>query len=198
MFPVSPLKRIPNILTASRILLAPVFLLLFLSDQQYLRLLSVVVYSFAALTDYLDGYLARVLKADSELGNFIDPLADKILTFTGFFAFSWLNPDVFPWWILFVIMGRDALITLLRIYSNRNGKSLETSKTAKLKTAVQLIFIYLGLLAFVMISFPGLESFAQVWLFDSGLLFYSYLVVMIITIYTGIEYIMHNKAILFK
>jgi len=188
------LKRLPNILTISRIVLSPVFLFLFLSENEIMRGLSIVVFTFAALTDFFDGYLARKWEADSEFGNFVDPLADKILTFTGFFAFSYLRPDIFPYWIFFIIIGRDILITGMRMLFKRQGKSLKTSYSAKLKTAVQLVFIYISLVSFLAIAIPVLSEFATTYLFNSGVLYWMYIFVMIFTVYTAIEYIIRNNT----
>jgi len=189
------LSKLPNLLTILRIILTPVFLILILSENEYLRILALVVFTIAALTDFFDGYLARQLEADSDFGNFLDPLADKILTFSGFLAFSLLDPLVFPWWILAVIIGRDIFITLMRLLSKSNNKVLITSNSAKLKTAVQMVFIYIALIAFIALSFNSLSELTTIYLFDSGALYYMYLTVMIFTIYTAIEYVIKNKGI---
>lgn len=192
------MNNIPNILTILRIILSPIFLVLFFSEHLVLRSLSVVVFTIAALTDFFDGYLARKYKARSEFGNFLDPLADKILTFSGFFAFSYLRPDLFPWWALGVIIGRDFLITGLRILAKRNAKSLETSTSAKLKTAVQMVFIYIGLLSFLGLTIPLYADYFMTYLFESSVLFWLYMIVMMFTAYTGIEYLLKNKHIFRK
>lgn len=156
------------------------------------------MFTVAALTDFFDGYLARKYKADSEIGNFLDPLADKILTFSGFFAFSYLRPDIFPYWMLLVIIGRDLFITWLRIIAKRNNHTLETSFTAKLKTAVQMVFIYIGLVSFLGLTIPFTASFILEYLFDSSVLYWIYFIVMLFTAYTGLEYLLKNKHIFIK
>ncbi|MCH8557522.1 MAG: CDP-diacylglycerol--glycerol-3-phosphate 3-phosphatidyltransferase [Balneolia bacterium] len=189
------LKRIPNLLTLIRIMLAPVFLILFLQEDWMMRLAAVIVFTVAAITDYLDGYLARVLQAHSAFGNFMDPLADKVLTFLGFASLSILNAELFPWWAFALIVGRDVFVTWMRTLANKRGKAMQTSYTAKLKTAIQLIFLYIALLAFTLVMIPITNEFMTVWLFDSGLLTWLYLGVMVFTVYTGFQYIYNNREI---
>ena len=82
---------LPNQLTILRILLTPLFILLFISDRIFLKELSVFVFIIAALTDWYDGWIARKLGTVSRWGVFLDPLADKILTSAAFVAFAWLG-----------------------------------------------------------------------------------------------------------
>lgn len=189
------LKRIPNLLTLIRIMLAPVFLILFLQEDWIMRLAAVVVFTVAAITDYLDGYLARLLQAHSAFGNFMDPLADKVLTFLGFASLSILNAELFPWWAFTLIVGRDVFVTWMRTLANKRGKAMQTSYTAKLKTAIQLIFLYIALLGFTLLMIPLTKDFMALWLFESGLLTWLYLGVMAFTVYTGLQYIYNNRAI---
>ncbi len=189
------LKRIPNLLTLIRILLAPVFLILFLQEDWMLRLAAVVVFTVAAITDYLDGYLARVLEASSEFGIFMDPLADKVLTFLGFAGLCIMDSSLFPWWVFGLIAGRDLLITFMRSRAKTLGFTMKTSYSAKLKTAVQLVFLYLALLAYTLVLIPSSASFVSGLLFESGLLSWLYYGVMIFTVYTGLEYMFKNNEI---
>ncbi len=189
------LKRIPNLLTLIRIMLAPVFLILFLQEDWMMRLAAVLVFTVAAITDYLDGYLARVLQAHSAFGNFMDPLADKVLTFLGFASLSVLNAELFPWWVFAFIVGRDVFVTYMRTLANKRGKAMATSYTAKLKTAIQLIFLYVALLSFTLLMLPATQAFFQGWFFDSGLLTWLYYGVMLFTVYTGFQYIYNNREI---
>lgn len=160
-----------------------------------MRLASIIVFTVAAITDYLDGYLARLFNAHSEFGNYMDPLADKILTFLGFAALSIMNPNLFPWLVLILIISRDVLITVMRSVARRKGLSMKTSYSAKLKTAVQLVFLYIALLAFTLLMTPALQDFVQMQLLDSGILTWLYFGVAAFTIYTGFEYLFKNNAI---
>lgn len=188
-------KRIPNILTLSRILLAPAVVVLFLQEDGLMRIAAILLFSIAAITDYLDGYLARLWKVNSEFGNFMDPLADKVLTFLAFATLSLLDAGMFPWWMFGLIVGRDVIITLMRTRARKRGFSLKTSYTAKLKTAIQLIFLYIALLAFTLVLFPSVSAYAREWLLDTGLLYWLYFGVMGFTVYTGLEYINQNRGL---
>ena len=75
------MKVIPNILSIFRICLVPVFIVVFLTDERDIKLYAILVYALAALSDFLDGFIARKLEAQSRLGKFLDPLGDKMMTF---------------------------------------------------------------------------------------------------------------------
>lgn len=192
---VLAVKRIPNILTISRIILAPVVVVLFLQEDWLMRIAAIVLFSVAAITDYLDGYLARLWKVDSDFGNFMDPLADKVLTFLAFATLSMIDAGMFPWWVFGLIVGRDVLITFMRTRARKRGFSMKTSYSAKLKTAIQLIFLYIALLAFTLVLFPSVSGLIQTWLMNSGALSWLYYGVMAFTVYTGLEYLNQNRGL---
>ena len=139
-------KKVPNILSGFRLLLAPIFLYLFIQEQIFWRSLSLAIFFIAAATDFIDGYIARRFDAESDVGVFLDPLADKFLTFAGFICLPFLDPSQFPMWAVLLIVVRDIAITSLRIYANRKGIMMETRYTAKLKTALQMMYLYACLL----------------------------------------------------
>ena len=133
-----------NQLTISRILLTPVFVLLLLSHSSELVQLSLLVYAVAAITDFYDGYLARVMRNESRFGKFLDPLADKFLTLGAFVCFIYL--DLIPLWMVLVVVGRDAIITLFRMYAEWRNRPFITMRVAKWKTFLQLVFIFYTLI----------------------------------------------------
>lgn len=143
---------IPNLITMSRIFLIPVFIYLLFRPEPSSRLWAIVVFFVASISDFFDGYFARLLGQDSRLGRFLDPLADKILVVAALFAFYFLDSQISLWMIL-VIIGRDVLITLMRYLSIRKGTELRTSKLAKAKTAFQMISIVLILSVFFVRSY---------------------------------------------
>src|SRR5690606_8443051 len=106
------------------------------------RSLSIGVFAVAAFTDYVDGYIARNFNAKSRLGNFLDPLADKILTFSGFMVLPFISVSVFPILPIVLIVLRDTFITLLRLYAERRKQAIRTSNSAKIKTLIQMVFLY--------------------------------------------------------
>ncbi|MEO1021415.1 MAG: CDP-diacylglycerol--glycerol-3-phosphate 3-phosphatidyltransferase [Bacteroidota bacterium] len=190
-------KNIPNILSVLRMVLAPVFLVMYVQDEVIWRALSVAVFAVAAITDFFDGYLARYYGVESDFGVFIDPLADKFLTFAGFFCLPFLNEELFPWWAVGVIVGRDVCITILRMVANRKKKKMETRFSAKAKTTVQMVFLYAVLLAGVFIGSDVNFEFVIDGFFQSVILYYAMLFVTALTLYSGIEYVWVNRS-LFK
>jgi CDP-diacylglycerol--glycerol-3-phosphate 3-phosphatidyltransferase len=188
-------KNIPNILSALRILLTPVFMVMYLQDDIVWRALSIAVFAIAAFTDFMDGYLARHFGVESKIGVFLDPLADKILTFSGFICLAVIDPVLFPWWAVIVIMVRDVFITLLRIFAERRNLEMKTRFTAKVKTFAQMIFLYAFLLMGVFLKADvGLSSLVNE-LFSTQIPYYLLLLVAAITVYSGIEYLVMNPAL---
>ena len=112
---------LPNQLTVLRIILTPIFLYFFLSDDPVMIQISSVIFVIAAITDWYDGWLARKFNYITDWGKFLDPLADKILTLTAFYGFVVI--DVIPFWMVIIIIIRDMGITLLRIYAEIKKKS---------------------------------------------------------------------------
>jgi len=184
---------LPNQLTILRILLTPLFVFLFVSESIFFKEVSVAVYFVAALTDWYDGWVARKLGIVTRWGIFLDPLADKVLTSAAFVAFAWL--DLVGWWMVWAIVIRDISITLLRSYAELRGKSLHTNFTAKIKTFSQMVFIYVVLLAVVLRNSVGLGQAAKAVL-GKNILYYSMLFVTILTLGTGLQYIIENFKLL--
>lgn len=133
--------NLPNCLTALRIALTPIFLLLLFADTWYWKSLAFVVFSAASLTDLYDGKLARAGNQETPLGRFLDPLADKILVTSALVALA-LNKMV-NFWIVLPIVGRDILITGMRLYGLSRGEQMVTTRLAKWKTAAQLSTVLL-------------------------------------------------------
>ena len=184
---------LPNQLTVLRIILTPVFLVLFLSGDPLLIQISLAVYLIAAITDWYDGWLARKFNYITDWGKFLDPLADKILTSGAFFAFVYL--DILELWMVLVIVIRDFAITGLRGYADYQKVSFVTSKSAKWKTFIQMVFIYYLLVIYTLQNtqyFYEGNSVIFNKLFEPGLIYYSMLFITLLTFYTGVEYIYTN------
>lgn len=177
--------------------LAPIFLFMYIQDELIWRSLSIAVFATAAVTDYFDGKIARYYQLESDFGVFIDPLADKFLTFAGFFCLPFLDVSQFPWWAVILIVIRDVFITALRLYANRKKIPLKTRFTAKAKTMVQMLFLYTVLLlgVFKQADIEFADAAAQ--FFNSGVLYYVMMFVTALTVYSGAEYIWGNSQ-LFK
>lgn len=186
-------QNIPNILTSSRIVLTFVFLALYLSNSLEYRLIGIVIFGIAALTDFFDGYFARAYKVSSPLGVFLDPLADKFLTISGFVTLVLVFPKWFPWWAILLILFRDIFLTGFRMWAERDGAALVTRNSAKLKTVFQMVFLFLALIsgAFRKLDTPLFDL--SNWFFTSYALTYLLYFVTFLTVYTGLEYLYINR-----
>ncbi len=187
------MHRLPNILSGVRIVLAPVFLFLFFQDDFLMKAIGLGVYIIAAITDYYDGYFARKYKVFSDFGAFLDPLADKFLTFSGFIVLPFIALEQFPWWAIILIIIRDTVITILRVYMKRKKVNMQTRFTAKIKTTIQMVFLYIGLAVGL---FQGVDFFAGVWvdwILSTDILLYLMIFVTAVTVYSGIEYLVVNR-----
>lgn len=189
----------PNQLTVMRIILTPVFLFLFLSEDPLLKQISLGVYIVAAITDWYDGWLARKFNYITEWGKFLDPLADKILTSGAFLAF--VAVDVLQLWMVIIIILRDFLITGLRVLADYRKVSFATSRLAQWKTFIQMAFIYYLLLFYILRTVEYLNThyasfFAAV--LEPGLIYWSMLFVTLFTLVTGIMYLFTNRKLILQ
>jgi CDP-diacylglycerol--glycerol-3-phosphate 3-phosphatidyltransferase len=171
------ITKIVNILTILRVFLALIIFGLLMNKGGYL--LALILFFLAGMSDYFDGYFARKYNATSQLGEILDPIADKILILFIFFA---LSVNLNSYLIAFmgsIIVAREIWVSALRDHNARNYKSDATKVTylAKIKTAVQLftITIYLFGLAFNMMLFIVLGDIFII-------------IASLITIYTGYIY----------
>ena len=186
--------NVPNVLSVIRILLAPVFLLLFLTGDPNLQRISLVVFFIAVLTDWYDGWYARKYKSITKTGIFLDPLADKILTTFAFILFH--IKGMLPVWMLAIIALRDIVVTILRSYDEFRGFTIKTSKIAKAKTFLQMTYIFFALALFILPTFnisPKLKADISYFLFDSLTNYIFMLVVTVLTLYTGVAYFVEKR-----
>jgi CDP-diacylglycerol--glycerol-3-phosphate 3-phosphatidyltransferase len=188
-------QKVPNILSGFRLLLAPIFLYLFIQEQIFWRALSLLIFFIAAATDFIDGYIARRFNAESDFGVFLDPLADKFLTFAGFICLPFLDTDQFPMWAVLLIVVRDVVITSLRIYANRKGVTMETRYMAKLKTALQMIYLYAALIFGLLMLFRGRFRDIVQAIIDTNLFYAGMMLVLLVTLYSGFEYLFINREL---
>jgi CDP-diacylglycerol--glycerol-3-phosphate 3-phosphatidyltransferase len=190
---------LPNQLTILRIILTPIFLYLFLSKDPLLIQISLIVFIIAALTDWYDGWLARKFNYITDWGKFWDPLADKILTSTAFLGFVFVG--LLELWMVILIIIRDLIVTLLRIYAESRGYNFVTSYYAKWKTVFQMVFLYYLLLLYGGLNtievYAGNENlFNQ--LSNKNLIFLVMLVITLITVHSGVTYLLKNKHLIKK
>lgn len=190
---------LPNQLTVLRIILTPVFLYLFLSGDPFLVRISFIVFIVAAITDWYDGWLARKFNYITNWGKFMDPLADKILTSAAFFGFVFW--DVLSLWMVIVIVARDLIITLLRVYADYKKVKFTTTRLAKIKTFAQMFFLYYLLFFYALQTFENIaENFSSVFsiLLDPQLVYWTMFIITLFTAYTGINYFINNRKLIKK
>jgi CDP-diacylglycerol--glycerol-3-phosphate 3-phosphatidyltransferase len=143
---------LPNILTLSRIALAPVIALLPFINGWIPKFVAFVVFLAAAISDIYDGRLARERKQISDLGKELDPLADKLLLFAALIPIYWITTYSvqqygIPWWgsvplwVAGLLVGRELAMTIFRVVARRRGVIIAAMGPGKLKTIVQDIFL---------------------------------------------------------
>ncbi|BDQ01643.1 CDP-diacylglycerol--glycerol-3-phosphate 3-phosphatidyltransferase [Ignavibacterium sp.] len=188
---------LPNQLTVLRIILTPVFLYFFLSNDPLFIQISLAIYIIAALTDWYDGWLARKFNYITEWGKFWDPLADKILTSVVFIGFVIVK--LLPLWMVLLIIFRDLSVTLLRVYADSRGYSFRTTYYAKWKTMLQMIFLYYLLILYVSKNTAEIYNQYQMIvdiLLNKDIIYFVMLAITIITVHSGITYLLLNKSLI--
>lgn len=164
-------------ITMVRVFLLPVFMvLMYLSGGEagMWMWLSLAVFIIASLTDFVDGYIARRYNQTTDLGKFLDPLADKLITIAAMVMFcEW---GVFPAWALMLVLTREFAVTGLRLIAVQKGTVIAAGWSGKIKTASTMV----GLCA--MMALPGIDILNWVVI---GL-------IVATTLYSGIEYFIQN------
>jgi CDP-diacylglycerol--glycerol-3-phosphate 3-phosphatidyltransferase len=138
--------NLPNSITLSRILSIPLLMWIlssarFTSVHGEKELLASLVFIAAAMTDGIDGYLARRREEITTMGILLDPLADKLLIAAAFVTLVQLNPSLVPAWIAVVVIGREFLVSGLRSIAVSEGFTIEASELGKLKMVVQIVAV---------------------------------------------------------
>ena len=165
------LKFVPNLITISRILSAFFFVLVFLKGKFGWAL---IIFSFAAVSDFFDGYISRKFKITSEFGAMLDPVADKVLMFASYLLFAY--EKIIPYYLAAVVILRDLLILAVVSICLLKKIKLKFSPlmSSKINTAIQLMFVILVLTCKTFSINLSLDVFV---LFVCG-----------VTIYSGLDY----------
>jgi CDP-diacylglycerol--glycerol-3-phosphate 3-phosphatidyltransferase len=136
--------NLPNLLTSGRIVMIPVFLWFLDSETPRACYWAAIVFTLAAITDLLDGYLARKLGIVSVLGKFLDPLADKLIVMA---SLVWMVPmGRIPAWAVVLLLARELTVNGLRSIASSEGVVIAAGQEGKTKTALQMI----GIIALVL------------------------------------------------
>ena len=169
--------NLPNALTVGRLLMVPVFVVVAWvgldRGSEAWQAWAAIVFGAAAITDLVDGELARRTNQVTSFGKIVDPIADKALTGSALVLLSWF--DVLPWWVTIVIIVREVGVTVLRFWVIRHGV-IAASRGGKLKTALQISAITLYLLPLE----SGAVEVAH-WIMGAA---------VIVTVVTGVDYAM--------
>lgn len=173
----------PNRLSIIRILLVPVCVILLSFDSTVTRLAALVVFSVAAITDFLDGWMARKYKLVTNFGKFIDPVADKLLVLSTLIAMSGI--DLIPAWVCVVILFRELAVDGLRLVSVEQGKVIAAGPLGKIKTVTQIVAIILFLLVGRKFGAPD---------FILGTL--AVIAAVVMTLWSGVDYFVRNRSVL--
>jgi len=190
--------NIANKLTMLRIVLTFVFMFFLFAHGLLPKVLSLVVFIAAALSDFFDGLIAQKRNMVTDFGRLMDPIADKILVLSAFAAF--VQMQLIDAWMFMIIVSREILITSLRLFALNKGKVLSAAKAGKHKTVSQMIVIF-SILGFVVLKEVMLTYFTwnPDWekIFRQGIYFLM-LATVGLTIYSGLAYLWENRKIIAK
>jgi len=177
----------PNRLSLIRIASVPVLTaLLVFSGQMWTRYVALFLFIASAITDFVDGHLARKYNLVTNFGKFIDPVADKMLVLSTLIMLSWHG--LLPAWIVVAVLFRELAVDGLRLVAVEQGKVIAAGKLGKIKTTVQITLIIVHLVYFA--QFPLLHYLAY-WLMIP-----TQIAMLIMTIWSGIDYFRNNKEVL--
>ena len=189
------MRSIPNTLTIARILATPVLIIFLMQGTLFWLGAALVMFVLAAISDFLDGHLARQMKAHSRLGRFLDPVADKVLVLGTFVALALLWPALVPWWAIVVIAGRDLMVTFLRLRAEAKGRSLRTLSIAKAKTVLQLLFLVVLLTLLTGEQMTGTLGQFAAGVLQSRAPMVILIGVVSVTVVTGLWYVFNSEVV---
>lgn len=183
--------NLPNKITVSRIFLIPLILIILTIDFNWgeinignnslpvTQLVAGIIFIFASITDWLDGYIARKYNLITNMGKFLDPLADKLLVSAAFIML--IELQIAPAWIVIVIISREFAITGFRLVASGEGVVLAASSMGKLKTVSQILAVILLMLNNFPFSYTSIP-------FDMIMLY----IALIFTVWSGLDYFVKN------
>ena len=184
--------NLANAITIARILLIPVFLVLLLGGipEPYGDIAAAAVFILAAATDKLDGYVARRNEQITTLGQFLDPLADKLLIAAALIAL--VSQGRVAAWVAMLIIGREIAVSVLRIVGVSQGVSIPADKYGKLKTVLQIVYI-----VYILVPTDKIATLIHVstdvatviqWILAG--------VVVIVTLASGVRYFLNARGVI--
>lgn len=178
--------NLPNKLTMGRIIAVPFFIAAYVMGY---NLTAFVLFIAASITDMLDGQLARKYNLVTNFGKIMDPLADKILVYSAFCLM--VENGMVPAWMLILILAREFVIGGMRTVAASGGLVIAAGMSGKIKTVLQMIAVPLLLLLGAIEDSAPNSLYTAVFYLAYGCLWAS----LIMTVYSGLEYIVQNRKI---
>lgn len=175
--------NLANRLTLIRIGLVPVFLVFISINKFIYTAIAIIIFIIAALTDKLDGYIARSRNEITNFGKFMDPLADKLLVTSALVVL--VQYGIIPAWMVMIIIGREFAVTGLRAIAASQGLVIAASWWGKIKTVIQIIAIIFGLITLIY-NHIYLKNITSTFM----------IVAVVITLISGADYFIKNKKVL--
>ena len=188
--------NIANKITISRIILTFVFMIFLSINGLWPKVVSLVVFLVAALSDLLDGRIAQKRNMVTDFGKLMDPIADKILVLSAFIAF--VQMQIIASWMVLILISREILVTSLRLFALNKGKVLSAGRSGKHKTFSQMVLIFL-ILGFILLKeirkafYTWNPSWETSFLLGIHVIMW---VVVALTLYSGISYLWTNRKII--
>ena len=183
-------------LTMLRIILTFVFMFFLFVHGFWAKVISLIVFIFAALSDLFDGLIAHRNNMVTDFGRLMDPIADKILVLAAFAVF--VHMQLIDAWMFVIIVSREILITSLRLFALNKGKVLSAAKAGKHKTISQMIVIF-AILGFIVLKEAMLTFFTwnPAWeeFFRRGI-YILMLFTVGLTLYSGLSYLWDNRKVI--
>lgn len=173
-----------NKITIARILLIPVFMIVFMLGFKGSDIWAAVVFALASLTDGIDGHIARKYNQITDFGKFLDPLADKLLISTALICF--VGAGRIPAYMAVIIIAREFIVTGLRTIAASKGVVIAAIMTGKVKTCIQIIASFC-----VMLFWSG-----KFEIMGYSIGYIAMFISTLFTIYSGWEYLARNKELL--
>ncbi|MBQ8767513.1 MAG: CDP-diacylglycerol--glycerol-3-phosphate 3-phosphatidyltransferase [Clostridia bacterium] len=185
--------NLPNLITVARIIITPVFLAVILTESLPHRfLIACIIFSIAAISDAIDGHLARKNNQITNFGKFLDPIADKVLTTSALLAF--MSMGLCNIWIVMLVLTREFAIASVRMIAASGGVVIPANIWGKIKTVSQMVFtILIMLLAEIWEILTDINvNLPELSLVSNGLLW----ITAVLTIISGIIYLNDSKKII--
>ena len=189
--------NLANKITMARILMIPLFMITYLWNFPYNELVACVIFAIAALTDGVDGYVARNYKMVTDFGKFIDPLADKLLIATALICF--VEKNEIAGYMAVIIIAREFMVTGLRTIAMSKGVVIAASMTGKIKTVIQIIAV----ICVFLFGYPeageitaSTEMILNVCGHQISPGYIAMFIATLFTVYSGIEYMVKNRKLL--